>query len=84
LEDASKAWANIGLKDTRHIGKLIIHPTNPDVVFVAALSHATARIPNAAFSNRATAAGKKSSISTTHRAALTSFSIPATHILSPP
>jgi photosystem II stability/assembly factor-like uncharacterized protein len=38
--DAGKTWANIGLKDTRHIGKLIIHPTNPDVVFVAALGHA--------------------------------------------
>ena len=38
--DAGKTWINIGLKDTRHIGKLIIHPTNPDVVFVAALGHA--------------------------------------------
>lgn len=38
--DAGKTWTNIGLKDTRHIGKLIIHPTNPDVVFVAALGHA--------------------------------------------
>ncbi len=38
--DAGKTWTNIGLKDTRHIGKLIIHPTNPDVVFIAALGHA--------------------------------------------
>jgi len=38
--DAGKSWTNVGLKDTRHIGKLIIHPTNPDVVFVAALGHA--------------------------------------------
>jgi len=38
--DAGKTWANIGLKDSRHIGKLIVHPTNPDVVFVAALGHA--------------------------------------------
>jgi photosystem II stability/assembly factor-like uncharacterized protein len=38
--DAGKTWTNIGLKDTRHIGKVIIHPTNPDVVFVAALGHA--------------------------------------------
>jgi photosystem II stability/assembly factor-like uncharacterized protein len=38
--DAGKTWTNIGLKDTRHIGKVIIHPTNPDLVFVAALGHA--------------------------------------------
>lgn len=38
--DAGKTWKHIGLRDTRHIGKLIIHPTNPDIVFVAALGHA--------------------------------------------
>src|ERR1700730_3792719 len=38
--DGGKNWKNIGLKDSRHIGALIVHPTNPDVVFVAALGHA--------------------------------------------
>ena len=38
--DGGKTWNNIGLKDTRHIGAVIVHPTNPDVVFVAALGHA--------------------------------------------
>jgi photosystem II stability/assembly factor-like uncharacterized protein len=38
--DAGKTWTNIGLKDTRHIGAVIVHPTNPDVAFVAALGHA--------------------------------------------
>ena len=38
--DAGKTWTNVGLKDSRHIGKLIVHPTNPEVVFVAALGHA--------------------------------------------
>jgi photosystem II stability/assembly factor-like uncharacterized protein len=38
--DAGKTWTNTGLKDTRHIGKVIVHPTNPDVAFVAALGHA--------------------------------------------
>jgi photosystem II stability/assembly factor-like uncharacterized protein len=38
--DAGKTWANVGLKDTRNIGRVIIHPTNPDIVFVAALGHA--------------------------------------------
>jgi len=38
--DAGKTWSNVGIKDSRHIGKVIVHPTNPDVVFVAALGHA--------------------------------------------
>ena len=38
--DAGKSWAHIGLDDTRHIGRLIIDPRNPDIVFVAALGHA--------------------------------------------
>src|SRR5438045_4667788 len=37
--DAGKTWKNIGLKDTRHIGALIIDPKNPDIVLVAALGH---------------------------------------------
>ncbi len=38
--DAGATWANVGLADTRHIAKIRIHPTNPDVVYVAALGHA--------------------------------------------
>ena len=38
--DAGKTWSNVGLKDTRHIGAVIVHPTNSDVAFVAALGHA--------------------------------------------
>src|SRR5258707_9091942 len=38
--DGGRNWKNIGLKDSRHIGALIVHPTNPDIVFVAALGHA--------------------------------------------
>jgi photosystem II stability/assembly factor-like uncharacterized protein/DNA-binding FrmR family transcriptional regulator len=38
--DAGKTWKNIGLKDTQHIGALIIDPRDPNVVFVAALGHA--------------------------------------------
>ncbi|MGA7565390.1 MAG: hypothetical protein WBW53_04880 [Terriglobales bacterium] len=37
--DAGKSWNNVGLKDTRAIGKVIINPRNPDIVFVAALGH---------------------------------------------
>ena len=38
--DAGKTWTNVGLRDTRHIGGLIIHPTDPNIVYVAALGHA--------------------------------------------
>jgi photosystem II stability/assembly factor-like uncharacterized protein len=37
--DGGKSWKNVGLKDTRAIGKLIINPRNADIVFVAALGH---------------------------------------------
>ncbi len=38
--DAGRTWKNIGLHDSRHIGALIVHPQNPDIVMVAALGHA--------------------------------------------
>jgi photosystem II stability/assembly factor-like uncharacterized protein len=37
--DGGKSWKNVGLKDTRAIGKVIVNPRNADVVFVAALGH---------------------------------------------
>jgi photosystem II stability/assembly factor-like uncharacterized protein len=37
--DGGKTWKNVGLRDTRAIGKLIVHPRNPDIVYVAALGH---------------------------------------------
>ena len=37
--DGGKTWKNVGLRDTRAIGKVIINPSNPDIVFVAALGH---------------------------------------------
>jgi photosystem II stability/assembly factor-like uncharacterized protein len=38
--DGGRTWTNVGLKDSRHIGDIIIHPTNPNVVYVGALGHA--------------------------------------------
>ncbi len=37
--DAGKTWTNMGLQDSQHIGRIVIHPTNPNVVYVAALGH---------------------------------------------
>ncbi|MFN8481467.1 MAG: glycosyl hydrolase [Anaerolineae bacterium] len=38
--DAGKTWRHMGLADTRHIGKIRVHPQNPDIVYVAAFGHA--------------------------------------------
>ena len=37
--DAGKSWKSVGLKGSRAIGKVIVNPRNPDIVFVAALGH---------------------------------------------
>jgi len=37
--DAGKSWKSVGLKDSRTIGKVIVNPRDPDIVFVAALGH---------------------------------------------
>lgn len=31
------SWTLMGLERTQHIGRVVVHPTNPDIVFVAAL-----------------------------------------------
>jgi len=37
--DGGKTWANMGLRDSHHIGRIVIHPSDPDIVYVAALGH---------------------------------------------
>ena len=37
--DGGKTWQRMGLAATHHIGRVVIHPRNPDVVYVAALGH---------------------------------------------
>lgn len=37
--DGGETWTHMGLKDTHHIGRVVIHPRNPNIVFVAALGH---------------------------------------------
>jgi photosystem II stability/assembly factor-like uncharacterized protein len=34
--DAGKTWTHIGLEHTRHISDVIIHPSNPDVIYISA------------------------------------------------
>src|SRR5271155_2910762 len=37
--DAGRTWKNVGLRDTQQIGKVLIDPRDPNIVFVAALGH---------------------------------------------
>jgi photosystem II stability/assembly factor-like uncharacterized protein len=37
--DAGKTWKHIGLRDTQAIGRIRVNPSNPDIVYVAALGH---------------------------------------------
>ena len=37
--DAGHTWRNVGLEDSYHIGAVVVHPKNADVVYVAALGH---------------------------------------------
>jgi photosystem II stability/assembly factor-like uncharacterized protein len=37
--DGGKTWKHMGLEATRHIGRIVVHPKNPEVAYVAALGH---------------------------------------------
>jgi len=37
--DAGKSWKHIGLRDSKHISRIRIHPANPDIVYVAAIGN---------------------------------------------
>jgi len=37
--DAGKTWTNMGLPDSHHIARIVIHPKNPDIVYVAVMGH---------------------------------------------
>jgi len=37
--DAGRSWSFLGLEETRHIARIVVHPHNPDVAYVAAVGH---------------------------------------------
>jgi photosystem II stability/assembly factor-like uncharacterized protein len=37
--DGGKTWTHVGLRDAQNISKIRVHPTNPDIAFVAAFGH---------------------------------------------
>ena len=36
-ENGGKTWEHMGLRTSQHIGRILIHPTNPDIVYVASV-----------------------------------------------
>ena len=41
--DAGRTWQLTGLPDSHHIARIVVHPTNPDIVYVAAMGHLFSR-----------------------------------------
>src|SRR5258708_21246084 len=39
--NGGESWQHVGLEDTRHIGRILVDPRNPDVVLVAAMGHSS-------------------------------------------
>jgi photosystem II stability/assembly factor-like uncharacterized protein len=37
--DAGATWRKVGLADTRHISRIVIHPSDPNTVYIAAAGH---------------------------------------------
>ena len=37
--DAGRTWTHLGLENTHHIGRIRVHPMDPDVAYVAAVGH---------------------------------------------
>jgi photosystem II stability/assembly factor-like uncharacterized protein len=44
--DAGKTWTNMGLPESGRIGRIIVHPSNPDVVYACVLGRATGPQPD--------------------------------------
>ena len=41
--DSGKTWQLMGLPDSHHIARIVIHPVNPEIVYVAAMGHLFSR-----------------------------------------
>ena len=37
--DGGRSWTHIGLRDVQQVGRIIVHPTDPNIVFVAGMGH---------------------------------------------
>ncbi len=56
--DAGKTWKHMGLEESHHIGRIVIHPQNPNIIYVAALGHLYSENPERGL-YKSTNGGKK-------------------------
>jgi photosystem II stability/assembly factor-like uncharacterized protein len=45
-DNGGNTWNHLGLEDVGSVGKIIVHPTNPDIAYVAAMGHLFAKGPD--------------------------------------
>ncbi|GGA86761.1 WD40/YVTN/BNR-like repeat-containing protein [Puia dinghuensis] len=38
-DNGGRSWRNLGLKDSRHIARIVVHPKDPDIIWVAVMGH---------------------------------------------
>ena len=38
-DNGGRSWRNLGLKDSRHISRIVVHPKDPDIAWVAVMGH---------------------------------------------
>ena len=66
--DGGQTWNRLGLEKTEHIHRIVLHPADPNVAWVAALGQVWGRTPSAGCSRRSTAARPGAGCSTSIRA----------------
>jgi hypothetical protein len=54
--DGARTWTHSGLTDSHHIGRIVVHPTDPNTAYVAALGHLYSDNEERASTRRPTAA----------------------------
>lgn len=37
--DGGKTWKHLGLEESHHVGRIVLHPTNPDIAWVGVIGH---------------------------------------------
>src|SRR6185437_76545 len=77
--DGGEHWTHLGLENTQTIGRIVVDPTNPNVVYVAAVGHLFGPNEDRGLTRPPTAArrGRRRSTSTRTRASPTSPSTPS-------
>ena len=74
--DGGRTWEHVGLRETRHVGRIVVHPKDSRIVYVAALGHLWGPEPGAeaCSARRTEAEAGRTSSSSTRRPARSTWS----------